>query len=184
MSTMKLGPPIFKEPHLGRAAPARATIMLRSSRGSMERRNRNRGRPRKEGGRIEFWQFRRAAEAMCAYDEAREKGEKHSAAVRYAVDLLKQRHPERPISKTEVKRILAMWRPKESQAILRFERKSLTEEDVKKRRWIVEQLAILQRKEGLEVELPSNPGASPSTAPLIIRFGKRPNYPRHNRRIP
>ena len=42
---------------------------------------RRKGRPRKKEDSIEFWQFARAARVMCAYDEARERGDKHSVAV-------------------------------------------------------------------------------------------------------
>jgi len=42
------------------------------------------GRPRKKEDSIEFWQFARAARVMSAYDEARERGDKHSVAVRSA----------------------------------------------------------------------------------------------------
>ena len=40
-----------------------------------------RGRPRKQKDTIESWQFGRVAMALPAYDEARTKGDKHSAAV-------------------------------------------------------------------------------------------------------
>ena len=48
----------------------------------------SKGRPRKVADSMQPWQFGRAGRGMAAYDEAREKGEKHSAAVRYAVDSL------------------------------------------------------------------------------------------------
>jgi hypothetical protein len=40
------------------------------------------GRPRQAKNAIQFWQFARAARVMCAYDEARERGDKHSVAVK------------------------------------------------------------------------------------------------------
>lgn len=123
----------------------------------------------------------RAALAMGAYDEARERGEKHSSAVRYAVDLVKQRDPDGHISETEVKRILAAWRPRGSQTILRFERKTLTEEDIQRRYSMHEQLATLQQTKGLKLEVPRNFNPRGS-AVFTIRFADRPNYPRHNRK--
>ena len=112
----------------------------------MEIVKKQRGRPRKKENTIECWQFGRAAMVMCAYDEARGKGDKHSVAVRDTVDLVKQRHPEMPISQTEVKRVLATWRPRDRQTIYRFKRSSLTEEDIKLNRLIREQLATFQGK--------------------------------------
>lgn len=73
---------------------------------------RQRGRPRKERDRIDPWRFTRASLAVCAYDEARGRGEKHSVAITEAVDFVKRRRPEMKISKTEVKRVLASLRPR------------------------------------------------------------------------
>ncbi len=144
---------------------------------------RKRGRPRKAGDTIQPWQFARAARVMCAYDEARERGEKYSAAVQHAVDFVKQRSPKMRISRTEVKRILAAWRPRNAGTILRFERSIMTEEEIKKFDWIQEQLSALAKSEGQSTPVLSK--ASPKNNPMIfkIRFGERPNYPRHNRKI-
>jgi hypothetical protein len=79
------------------------------------------GRPRKKEGVISFWHFQRAGIAMSSYDEERMNGQKHSAAVVQALGLIKQRHPMMRISETEVKRILAAWRPRGPHIILRFE---------------------------------------------------------------
>src|SRR5437016_4283629 len=65
---------------------------------------RQRGRPKKKEGSIEPWQFGRLAKITSAYDEARRIGEKHSVAVREAVDSLRRSNPEMPISEAEVKR--------------------------------------------------------------------------------
>lgn len=143
-----------------------------------------RGRPRKARDTIQFWQFARAARVMSAYDEARGRGEKHSAAVQYAVDFVKQRSPKMRISRTEVKRILATWRPRGSQTILRFEHSSMSEEDIKRRRWILEQVAVLQEKKGLPLPTPPNCDPARNVAVIKLRFAERPNYPRHNRKNP
>jgi len=150
---------------------------------TMETEKRKRGRPRQAKDTTQFWQFVRAARVMCAYDQARERGDKHSVAVRGAVDLLKQANPEVPISQTEVKRILAAWRPRNAGTILRFERKILTEEDMKRHCWLREELAALQAKKGLRLEVPTDHELTGLTVSLTARFAERPNYPRHNRRI-
>ncbi len=150
----------------------------------MEMEKKKRGRPRKAGDTIQFWQFARAGMAMCAYDQARASDEKHWAAVSHAVQFVKQLYPEMPISTTEVKRILAAWRPRNGGTILRFELSVLTEEETKKFHWIQEQLVALPKSEGQST--PLLPEASPTGNPVIfkIRFGERPNYPRHNRKNP
>jgi len=52
----------------------------------MEMEKKGKGRPRQAKNMIQFWQFARAARVMCAYDEARERGDKHSVAVWGAVE--------------------------------------------------------------------------------------------------
>lgn len=126
----------------------------------------------------------RAAMIMSAYDEARGRGDKHSAAVRYVVDLLKQCNPAIPISQTEVKRVLATWRPRNSRTILRFDRKILSEEDINRHRCIRDQLDALRSTKGLKLEVPPNFDLQRSRTALTIRFAERPNYPRHNRKNP
>jgi len=73
-----------------------------------------------------------AAIVQAAYDEAREMSEKHSVAVRDAVDAVRRRNPEVPISETGVKCILSNFRPRRSGTIFRFERSLLSEEEIKK----------------------------------------------------
>lgn len=140
---------------------------------------RGKGRPRKKEDSIEFWQFVRAAIATSAYDEARKEGDKHSVAVRQAVDAVRLRHPEMPISETGVRRILSAVRPRGSGAILCFERLILSEEDKKKHQWIREQTALLKVRKGTTSELPIYDETRPA-AKYTIRFSERPNYPRHN----
>jgi hypothetical protein len=149
----------------------------------VETEKRLRERPRKARDTIEPWQFARAALCMFAYDEARERGDKHSVAVRYAVDFVKQRHPGMDISETEVKRTLAIWRPRGRQTILRFQRTTLDEEGVKKHRWILQQIAMLQGNNGLISPEPSNCDQPRHIVVFTMRFAERPNYPRHNRKI-
>ncbi len=117
---------------------------------------------------------------MWAYDEAREKDEKHSVAVRYAVDSLRRSGPKMRISETEVKRILSTFRPRGSGTILRFERSTLGEEDIKRHRWIKEQFAALQKEKGITLQVPPVYDETLHGAKFTIRFAERPNYPRHN----
>ena len=88
----------------------------------MEIARKQRGRPRKQKDTIKSWQFARVAMILCAYDEARRKGDKHSVAVKDAVDIIRQRSPELSISESGVKRTLATWRPREGRTVLFFER--------------------------------------------------------------
>ena len=145
---------------------------------------RPRGRPRKLKDSIKPWEFGRFAKASCAYDEFRELGEKHDGAVKEVVATLKQSSPEIPISETGVKRILSKYRPKGSGTILRFERSTLSEEDRKKYRSVLEQATEFCEKMGLP--LPQLPvfDETRHREKFLIRFSERPDYPRHNRKAP
>ena len=163
-------------------------LIIKPGRGVGERirrmEKRRKGRPRKKEDSIEFWQFARAGIVMAAYDEARKKGEKHRGAVREAVDSVRLGSPEMPISETGVKCILSTFRPRGSGTILRFERSTPSEKDIKINRWIREQLATLQGKKGLTLPVPPNYDLARSVTAFTIRFAERPNYPRHNRKNP
>jgi hypothetical protein len=121
---------------------------------------------------------------MCAYDEARSTGLKHSAAVREVVDRVKRLKPELCISETEVKRTLATWRPKGSQTILRFERSVLSGDDAERHRWILKQLAMQPGNKGLTLLAPPKYVPTPGAQVFKLRFAERPVYPRHNRKSP
>lgn len=133
---------------------------------------------------MEFWRFVRAGAAMSAYDEARESGSKHSFAVTQAADSVRQLHPEMPISETQVKRILAAWRPRKARVILRFKRSILTEEETNKIQWIWEQLAALHEEKALMLPVLRNDNPPKSGTLFTICFGERPNYPRYNHKTP
>jgi hypothetical protein len=138
---------------------------------------RKRGRPR---GRITPRNFVRAGIVMSAYDEIRQSGEKHSVAVALTVENVKQHYPELRISETAVKRILAKWRPKGKQVILRFDRMSPTNEDLATVAKIRQCTAILQHPDA--PVLPLDSYMYPRKKVHKIRFAERPNYPRHNRK--
>jgi hypothetical protein len=150
----------------------------------VETKKRLRGRPKKTRDGIEPWQFARAAMVLCAYDEARRIGEKHSVAVREAVDYVRRCDSEMRISATEVKRVLATNRPPGSETILCFERSVRSDEAMRKNRWIREQLAALPKKKGITLPDVPNYDLSKSNLVLTIRVVPRPFYPRHNRKIP
>jgi hypothetical protein len=71
------------------------------------------GRPRKNGLQP-IWVLHRETLALFAYERARKAGEKHCVAVSEAVKYIRQTAPRMRISETEVKRIVAYWRPKGS----------------------------------------------------------------------
>ena len=71
-----------------------------------------RGRP-KQDGRKPFWVVEREILAVHAYGRARDRGEKHSIAISEAVEYIRAIAPAMRISETEVKRIVAKWRPQQ-----------------------------------------------------------------------
>lgn len=150
----------------------------------MNTKKKKKGRPRKEEGRIEPWQFTRENLAMCGYDEARTRGEKHSVAVAEAVSFVKQFHPGMSISESEVRRILALRRPRTALTILRIERSVPTEQEIEKWTYFKKCLAASRGPDG--PALPPTPEARPPKSPMIfkIRSGERPDYPRSNRKNP
>ena len=124
------------------------------------------GRPRRIKGTISFWNFQRAGIVMSLFDEVRKKDQKRNCAIAQTVELIKQRNPELRISETEVKRILAAWRPKGSHTILHLE-------------------CVMPNQEQLAKQ--SDPLATvPSKTVTVYRmsFDERPNYPRFNRKSP
>ena len=133
---------------------------------------------------MEPWRFGRVAKVASSYDEARKRGEKHSAAVRETVDSLRLANPEMPISETEVRRILSRHRPRGSETILLFERVPSSEEDIEKRRLMRKHIRAWEGSNG--AALPPLPADSEShrREKFLISFGKRPDYPRHNRKAP
>src|SRR5271169_6805728 len=117
----------------------------------MQTEKRQRGRPKKAKGTINFWHFVRAGMVMSAFDDARESGEKHSAAVTQAVDDVRQSHPGMPVSETEVRRSLATYRPRNSRTTLRFKRLIFDEEKLARRRLMLEQVAKVEGEKNLRL---------------------------------
>jgi hypothetical protein len=99
------------------------------------------GKAQKQLDELASRRFVRAGLVMCAFDEARESGHKHSSAITHAVEYVRQRHPEMPISKTQVKRTLATYRPLNSRTILRSKRSIFDDEKLARLRCMLEQVA-------------------------------------------
>lgn len=142
-----------------------------------------RGRPRKPDGVIAQRDFARAGIAMAAYDKARKSGQKHSVAIAQAVQFVKLHYPKMAISESGVKRILAKSRPRKSQDILCFERTEPVAEELAKVFNILKHLGNLRREAGVNLPMPSEVISKPITL-FKIRFGHRPEYPRHNGKPP
>jgi hypothetical protein len=134
-----------------------------------------RGRPKKEKDRLEPWQFARFAKVSAFYDQARKRGEKHSAAVRSVVGALKTDKPSRFISESVVRKILAKHRSKGAQSIPMFE--ELPSGNPGR---LHNLLAMVPGSLGQRFRLSTDD--HPLVKPLAIRVGPRPQYARHNTR--
>lgn len=152
--------------------------------GTMKTATRPRGRPKKEEGRIESWQFGRLAMVMCTFDEARKRGEKHSAAITEAVEDVRQRHPKMPISQTTAKRIFAIFRSRNDRTkiVLRFKRSTVGKKKLARFLSMLKQARDSQSEIGLPV--PSIQNLPKSLTAYKFGYAKRPRYPRHNRKKP
>lgn len=124
----------------------------------------------------------RVVKVMCFYDEARTHGEKHSVAINCAVNEYKQRYSQMRISATEVKRILATWRPRGGAVIFRFERIVPNKDEMERLHWMEKQFAELEKKDGLKPGLRRNSRSGRPSTIFRARFAEGPNSPRHNRR--
>jgi hypothetical protein len=113
-----------------------------------------RGRPGKNGVKP-FWVLHRTMVGLCAYDKARSRGEKYEQALKAAVEEVRQIFPEMPMSETEMKRVLAEFRPKELE---------LT--------FLVSESDNTVTLEGRKCQRAWD-----------IRIGPQPDFPRHNARV-
>jgi hypothetical protein len=142
---------------------------------------RPKGRPSKDPERMSNSQFGRDAMIQSAYDEARQRGDKHSAAVQYAADFVKQRKPRTRISETSVRRILAKYRPRGSQQVIVFERIA-SEKGRERLRRMLEQIPTSRGETGLNLNLAWAAEPSETGTAFKLRIAERPAYPRHNRK--
>jgi hypothetical protein len=142
------------------------------------------GRPRKDPQTLPAWRFMRSAMALAEYHESRKRGMKHSSAITEAAAFVRQRCPDMPISKSEVRRSLAIFWPRDGHWVLVFNESTLSDADVEERRWIQEQIAHLDGKKGLTVPLPKAEDWPRSRDVITMSIAERPVYPRHNRKAP
>jgi hypothetical protein len=152
-------------------------------RNAMKAKKKLRGRPKKKLGELESWRFVRVGLVMSAFDEARENGYKHSAAITHAVEYVRQHHPEMPISETEVRRTLATYRPINGRTTLRFKRLIVDDEKLARLRCLLEQVTKAQSERNLSAPPPSIKNLPESLTAIKFGYFERPLYPRHNRKI-
>jgi hypothetical protein len=143
----------------------------------MDGSTKKRGRPPKNGV-VEAKRFGRALMIVHAYSKARDGGQKRSAAVREAVDFVRQHDPEMRISETEVKRVLAEFVPQGSQVALMVDYSVLEGDEAAERRSFHAQMLESAGNKSL-LELTDQDLRKPLKT-FKFGFGKRPNYPRHN----
>ncbi len=113
-----------------------------------------------------------------AYSKARAGGQKHSAALKEAVEFVRQLDPLMPISETTVKRILAEFRRQSSPIALQTEYLMREGEEAASQRWIHAQMLELAGIKSTS-ELTDQDLRKPLKS-FKFGFVNRPNYPRHN----
>jgi len=79
------------------------------------------GRPSKEGKK-DSTALLRAMIALCAYDQARQARTKYDPAVESAIEAVRHALPEVAMSNSEMKRVLAAFRPRSHDEVLLVER--------------------------------------------------------------
>lgn len=135
-----------------------------------------RGRPRTYGVK-NGWTLARTLIVLNSFDEARRKGAKYEAAISEAMCAVRSCYQEMPISKTEVKRILAELRSNKSEQTL------LVSEEVQNCAAVAryhEGAALLRAFSRVD-DVPSDPGSAfKPMRVLTFRIGPRPNHPRSN----
>jgi hypothetical protein len=140
-----------------------------------------RGRPNKNGakpGRM----LLRSVMVLDAYDQARGRGEKRSAAITDSVSTVCSRVPEMPISETEVKRVLAEFRSKDCEEAWIF--KEGIAQGPKADAWF-DMLEWIAKQSRGKWEVPSFSQDKSKPRRLrtwAIQKGPAPRYPRHNSR--
>ena len=145
---------------------------------------RPRGRPKKEDT-IKFWRFCRAGMVMSAYDEARASGRSTaSPSTPSSIGPCSRRMFGNAYFRDEVKRTLAIFRPRGSQTILQFKRVTLDEEKVARLRFMLEQLPTVHDEKGQLVPSRSIQNLLKIRTAYTFGYAERPIYPRHNRKIP
>jgi hypothetical protein len=141
-----------------------------------------RRRPRKHGKKP-AWMLHRITIALMGYDQARRAGEKHSAALAEGVKAVRERLPGKPMSKSEMRRILAHYRRNRKGTVMLPQPERVVKRDEAKRYLrIIEQLARMNAE---RAGIPYKPGPRPKRVTAIgVAFGPHPNHPRINAKPP
>lgn len=135
-----------------------------------------RGRPNKNGVKP-GWMLFRTLTILHAYGRARARGDKHSDAIAQAVSAVHSLVPKMPISKTEVKRVLALESKDPGRAwIISDDIVDGPELDLWRNnlKWIAAQLK--------KCNLPNFPVKPSQLRILRFEVGPRLHYPRSNAR--
>jgi len=118
------------------------------------------------------------------YDEARERGEKHSAAIEEAVQKHQEKFPDVRVSSTTVRRALAEHRPNGRQLALTPVPGKPDEQFMARLREVLKVVAIMKH-ELLGHPLPAPDAPAPQIENVLdVCAGPRPDYPRHNKKDP
>jgi hypothetical protein len=118
---------------------------------------------------------------LYAFDQARAKGEKYSVAIRESVSFCRQIHPGEPISETEVKRILAEFRPEGVPTTFVSDYSVVDGEEAKRIRRKLSFRGFLSEDQAEST--PSEEDSKPLKR-FTIRIAETPKYPRHNAKDP
>jgi hypothetical protein len=121
--------------------------------------------------------------ALMGYDQARQAGAKHDAALMEGVNAVRERLPGKPMSKSEMRRILARYRRDRKGIVMLPQPERFVKGDEAKRYLrIREQFARLHAE---RVGVPFKPGPRPRRVTAIgVAFGPHPNHPRTNAKTP
>ena len=137
-----------------------------------------RGRRNKRGVRP-GWMLLRSVMVLHAYDQARARGEKHSAAITETVSAVRSRVPGMPISETEVKRTLAEFRSKDCKRSWIISASIVHGQELDTRFENLKWIADISRGK-FAVSIPGADFNPTRFRALAIQVGPRPRSPRHN----
>jgi hypothetical protein len=141
-----------------------------------------RGRPPRNGTEP-GWTFGRILLVIDEFDRLRSSGDKHSAAIADAVVNLKKRCPGFNVSESEVRRILARYRPKGARGLV-LTAIRLSPAELEQLEAASDQMCELARDlklpPGWKLEVP--PSKWKAKQVYLIAFAPRPQYPRSNAR--
>ena len=128
--------------------------------------------------------FRRDQWLIRLFDEARERGAKHFAAVEEAVRKHREKFPDVRVSETTVRRALAKHRSIGRQIVLNPVPGNPDEQFIARLREVLKVVAIMKH-ELLGHPLPAPDAPDPQIENVLdVCAGTRPDYPRHNKKDP